>query len=358
MNRLITFDESDKNLFQVDDARLRADALQHSILPRLHVVMNKCIATIREIYGIDALDDSIVSFYPHFREKREKDLEMMYEAAYAGLGGKRTKDKWIGVERKDKKLVQILPFRLGLQLTDEGMGMILENQWLKGLTDASFEKYFHFHLEHEAIIHSICYCCAMKPILWWDEEVPPISPLRQHYLSMIRDHNYKNRFESHWMKYPVSPDEVSSIVERFALFFPVYDAYLSISKGEPLRFSELLEKANTWCKHQADLEFENSGDMPTPGKVSDQEEERIKQVAEQKTRVMPAIRWQVFQRDNWRCVACGRGSHDGAILHVDHIVPRSKGGKDALENYQTLCDLCNIGKSNKDDTDLRKKDTP
>jgi 5-methylcytosine-specific restriction endonuclease McrA len=70
---------------------------------------------------------------------------------------------------------------------------------------------------------------------------------------------------------------------------------------------------------------------------------------------MPAIRWQVFQRDQWKCVSCGRNSHNGAILHVDHIIPRSRGGSDSLDNYQTLCDVCNIGKSNKDATDLRNK---
>jgi 5-methylcytosine-specific restriction endonuclease McrA len=83
---------------------------------------------------------------------------------------------------------------------------------------------------------------------------------------------------------------------------------------------------------------------------------KVKEAAEQKLKVMPAIRWQVFQRDNWKCVACGRNSQDGVILHVDHIIPRSKGGSDTLENYQTLCDLCNIGKSNKDATDLRRHD--
>ena len=77
--------------------------------------------------------------------------------------------------------------------------------------------------------------------------------------------------------------------------------------------------------------------------------------AANKIPVMPAMRWQVFQRDGWKCVACGRTSHDGAILHVDHIVPRSKGGPDTLENFQTLCETCNIGKSNRDDTDLRRR---
>ncbi|NTW50400.1 MAG: HNH endonuclease [Chlorobiales bacterium] len=69
---------------------------------------------------------------------------------------------------------------------------------------------------------------------------------------------------------------------------------------------------------------------------------------------MPAIRWQVFQRDRWKCVACGRTSHDNVILHIDHIIPRSRGGSDTIDNYQTLCNTCNLGKGNRDDTDLRK----
>ncbi len=71
---------------------------------------------------------------------------------------------------------------------------------------------------------------------------------------------------------------------------------------------------------------------------------------------MPGIRWRVFQRDGWRCVSCGikATDNDTVILHVDHINPRSKGGKNELENYQTLCGKCNIGKSNRDNTDLRK----
>jgi 5-methylcytosine-specific restriction endonuclease McrA len=80
---------------------------------------------------------------------------------------------------------------------------------------------------------------------------------------------------------------------------------------------------------------------------------RAREAAEQRVKVMPAIRWQVFQRDGWKCVACGRAPGHDVILHIDHIIPRSRGGTDTLDNYQTLCSLCNLGKSNRDDTDLR-----
>ena len=34
------------------------------------------------------------------------------------------------------------------------------------------------------------------------------------------------------------------------------------------------------------------------------------------------------------------------VLHVDHIVAWTNGGEIVEENLQTLCEVCNIGKSN------------
>ena len=344
----ISFDESDKNLFQVDNARLRADALKHSILPRLHVVMNECISAIRRVYGVEVLDDSIVSFYPHFRQKRDKELNLLYEAAYVGLGGKRVKNKWHGLERKDEKPLQIVPFRLGFHLSEAGLSILMENYWVKRLTDASFEKFLNFHLEFEGLSHSLCYLCEMQPVLYCGEGLEPISTFSEHYQYMAKNRLFDNTFISqHPRDFPVLQESLDLLIESYVLFFPIYDAYIQISKGEPIRFLELISKANRWLTENAS--------EPRAAHESASEEAilRAREAAEQHVKVMPAIRWQVFQRDDWKCVACGRGSQNNVILHVDHIVPRSKGGKDTLENYQTLCHLCNLGKSNKDDTNLR-----
>lgn len=58
------------------------------------------------------------------------------------------------------------------------------------------------------------------------------------------------------------------------------------------------------------------------------------------------IRLRVFHRDGFRCVACGRSPaiEVGVVLHVDHIHPFAPGGESTLENLQTLCDKCNLGK--------------
>ena len=60
------------------------------------------------------------------------------------------------------------------------------------------------------------------------------------------------------------------------------------------------------------------------------------------------LRFKVLQRDNFKCCACGASpAKDPSVeLHIDHIVPWSKGGETTLENLQTLCSKCNIGKSN------------
>jgi hypothetical protein len=60
------------------------------------------------------------------------------------------------------------------------------------------------------------------------------------------------------------------------------------------------------------------------------------------------LRWRVLQRDRFKCCACGASPAitAGVELQVDHVVPWSKGGETLLENLQTLCSVCNLGKSN------------
>ena len=70
------------------------------------------------------------------------------------------------------------------------------------------------------------------------------------------------------------------------------------------------------------------------------------------------MRYRVFQRDDYRCVCCGRRAQNELTLHVDHIVPVSRGGPNSIENLQTLCDECNQGKIDRDIRDLRDDSGP
>ena len=63
-------------------------------------------------------------------------------------------------------------------------------------------------------------------------------------------------------------------------------------------------------------------------------------------KITPKLRWTVFERDHYKCVICGRSpaTDPSVALHVDHIEPRSRGGKPVLSNLRTLCSKCNLGK--------------
>lgn len=65
-----------------------------------------------------------------------------------------------------------------------------------------------------------------------------------------------------------------------------------------------------------------------------------------------SIRYAVLKRAGYRCELCGAHEHQAA-LHVDHIIPRARGGADELSNFQALCVTCNTNKRDRDDTDFR-----
>jgi hypothetical protein len=65
-----------------------------------------------------------------------------------------------------------------------------------------------------------------------------------------------------------------------------------------------------------------------------------------------SLKYAVLKRDNRTCQLCGAKAPD-VELHIDHIVPLSKGGTTTLDNLQVLCADCNLGKGNSDDTDWR-----
>ena len=59
------------------------------------------------------------------------------------------------------------------------------------------------------------------------------------------------------------------------------------------------------------------------------------------------LRFKVLARDHFKCCSCGASpAKDSSVeLHVDHIQPWSEGGETVLDNLQTLCSKCNLGKS-------------
>lgn len=65
---------------------------------------------------------------------------------------------------------------------------------------------------------------------------------------------------------------------------------------------------------------------------------------EQRKFMTPELRRQIMERDGYTCQICGRYMPDGTDIHIDHIIPVSKGGKTVPGNLQVLCARCNLSK--------------
>lgn len=69
------------------------------------------------------------------------------------------------------------------------------------------------------------------------------------------------------------------------------------------------------------------------------------------------MRFEVLKRDKFTCQYCGKQSPE-VVLHLDHVKPVSKGGKNTMLNLVTSCVDCNLGKGARelsDDSELNKQ---
>ena len=66
----------------------------------------------------------------------------------------------------------------------------------------------------------------------------------------------------------------------------------------------------------------------------------------EKEKIPAGLRAHVLYKYKKTCQLCGRKAPQ-VVLHIDHIIPESKGGKTDLSNLQVLCETCNLGKGNR-----------
>ena len=60
-----------------------------------------------------------------------------------------------------------------------------------------------------------------------------------------------------------------------------------------------------------------------------------------------STRLAIYLRDGMSCAYCGATIEDGAILSLDHLVPRSHGGGNQVTNLVTCCKKCNSSRGNR-----------
>ena len=77
-------------------------------------------------------------------------------------------------------------------------------------------------------------------------------------------------------------------------------------------------------------------DVPTQIRLTFASNERL-------WRVPPVNRREVLRRDHYSCQYCGSTKN----LTLDHVIPRSKGGKHTWDNVVTACSKCNARKGDR-----------
>jgi len=358
----IAFDEEDAQLLRLQtDLLLKAKGIQYSILPKLNVILEEVLSRVRKVYGVEVFkEDSIVYSSPNFRQKRDNELKLDYQWAALGITGAR-RPIWKGFERKDGKPVKIIAYGLVFFINKDGLALSFRPCYgSMKLTEASFKKYLDFLRQNSHLVLAIQNLSRLRHTpTFFDDECNVIIPFDQYIQQCIDFKCYKLDFNGETIRLPIGYDVINSLINDFVIFYPIYDSILRIAKGEKDIFEELTSKFKCKDYFYGESTEEDAATAENEDRlehfITDEEKDLLAKSVDGKKIVKAGMRWQVMERDDFKCVACGVSAKDGAILHVDHIIPRSKGGKDDMDNYQTLCHQCNIGKSNKSQINLRKE---
>lgn len=185
---------------------------------------------------------------------------------------------------------------------------------------SSFFKHIIKNVEYNRKAYGV-YCCKVKTITE-DLSKEQIEQLRIP-LSLFR--YYENKL---FKKKQLQP--------------PVRDVIISCKK----EYTSPAGRSHTWstCDYKyCDLKkyYEKA--------LNEEQQKKITSymIARERSLMTPGLRYNILKRDGYKCQICGATASDGVKLHVDHIIPVSKGGHTVPENLRVLCENCNLGKSDK-----------
>lgn len=131
------------------------------------------------------------------------------------------------------------------------------------------------------------------------------------------------------------------------------------SSGKDLILEHLKRKLGEWVHNQELREVSGLNDTPRVVRMLRQEGwpiemrgdgyVRLASLTKQEPRgerkpISRKLRYEILQRDGFRCKACGKGPADNVKLTIDHVIPVDWGGPTEESNLQVLCEECNSGK--------------
>lgn len=155
------------------------------------------------------------------------------------------------------------------------------------------------------------------------------------YLNIPEKELYKN-IEDIWVQLGRQPkyDEVKKPFSKYSV--GTYDK----------RFGSWIKALEKFVEYINEGEDDSEDEIVENRKAKNTQKEAPKRKT--KRNISDRLRFTILMRDGFTCQSCGASptKERGVELHVDHIVPWSKGGETEESNLQTKCKKCNLGKGN------------
>jgi hypothetical protein len=339
----VAFELKDIEIFRIPDTKTRIATVQNYFFPRLEILLRFTLEMIQEIYGVNPYEKMTFVYYPSNRPKARENRD--FDWVHIGLSGKRIVSRELKFTRRDGKPFRHHPTYLTYNIDFDGslyVQLLPFRQYVSSEFISAVAALYRKNYDALSPIFNLLQITHLRSTEFID--------LKDAFVGK-KEEVVWNRFLSPTFYFPVSLDRgLWRSALCFAAFYPLLEAFNALGEGETPRLAIMLDKLKEWyLAHE-----------PDEGEVTEDQQEEGEEILDvpeldSYTYVRASAWWTVLARDNWTCCSCGRSSkEEGITLEVDHIIPRSKGGSNDIGNLQALCKKCNIGKSNKDATDLRR----
>lgn len=352
----LEFEIKDTEIFKIPDVLTKLNIIQNYFFPRLELLLKESLEDVQKIYNINPYEKMTFVYKPNHRKNAKTNIDD--DCVHIGISGKRTKNRQLIIKKKNGKPAALHCSYLTYDIYDNGSITTVFNPF-RMYVDEEYVQIIVNLLEKNKIAiekifreNGISY--TMGSNLYFKDFIEAILKTSSNS-SMDDEYSRQNLyFYSPTYYFPVSRHRgIWEVKRAFIALYPILDAFINIAEGQDYPLTEKLESLLNYYEEEGYFLTHRREFILEEQMTPISEEINIPELDSYKF-IRTGLWWDVLARDQWKCCSCGRSSKKhGVTLHVDHIIPRSKGGTDDFENLQTLCWKCNIGKSNKDTTDLR-----
>lgn len=339
----VIFELKDIEIFKIPDTKTRITTVQNYFFPRLEILLKQSLKLVQEIYKVNPYERMTFVYYPSNRKTARQNRDFHF--VHIGISGKRRTDRDLKFNRQDGKPFHLHPTYLTYNIHFDGSIRVEFLPFRQNVSTEFIVAVGELYKENFA---------ALSPIFGFHQITHDRNSnfidMKDAFVGGKEDVNF-NFFYSPKYYFPTNVDRgLCHLMLSFVALYPLLDSFNSLGEGESPKLVEMIARLKEWY-----LSEEECNEDEPLFNGSNKEQMNLPELGSYNF-VRAGIWWSVLARDSWTCCSCGRSSkEEGITLEVDHIIPRSKGGSNDIVNLQTLCKKCNIGKSNRDSTDLKRK---